>query len=313
MADEAQISDSLRSKIYKDILGRDLTRPLAQPILNDICVDSNLSKCQSIQEFELNANSIYMLVDNRIGEDKEVIPTDRGKEGYSTLTVASTDDLGHDKDIIVRIAKIGVGGKLLKINDPSEVATNSTKVIAWISREDNDLEEGRHYTSRQRVILNVKKRVTNNEESMGSVVLNVKDLMQGVSKVINTTEFVGETIKDNATSVYFVALNSNIGPTQGVWWNNGYSTLNIPVVDSSGSKFTMHLRAYNDNNYKMNTGLSASWNNTLSIKYFNEDNPNLASGKEYKSIKPFTIDAKMWHKSDNTKNRYYFNVDIALP
>ncbi len=313
MTDEAQLSDDVRSKIYKDILERDLTKPLAEANVNDICLDSNLSKCQSVQEFSLNAKAIYMTVDNKIGEDKEVNPTDRGKEGYSTLTVATIDDLGHDKDILVRVAKVGSGGKLLKINDPSEVEGDSTKIIAWISSEDNSLEEGRVYTARQRVILNVKKRVTNDEESMGKVVLNVKNLVRGVSKVIDKESYTGETIKDDSTSVYFVALDSKIGPTKGVWWNNGYSTLNIPVVDSSGNRATMHLRAYNDNSYKMNTGLVAGWDNTLTIKYFSEDNPDLISGKEYKSIKPFTIDAKMWHKSDKTKKRYYFSIDFTVP
>ncbi len=313
MADEAQISDSLRSKIYKDILGRDLTRPLAQTVVNDICIDSDLSKCQSVQEFELNAKALYMLVDNKIGEDKEVNPTDRGKEGYSRLTVATVDDLGKDKDIIVRIAKVGANGKLLKINDPSEVEGDKTKIVAWITSDDNSLEENRVYTARQRVILSVKKRVTNNEESMGSVVLNVKDLMQGASKVINKESYTGETIKDDSTSIYFVALQSSIGSTKGVWWQEGYSTLSVPVVDSSGNKFTMYLRAYNNQSYKMNTGLVANWDNTLSIKYFSEDNPNLVSGDEYKTIKPFTIDAKMWHKEDKTKRRYYFSLDITVP
>ena len=313
MTDAAQISDKKRSDIYSKILGKDLTKPLAELNVNDVCSDSNLSKCQSMQEFTLNAKAVYMIVDNKIGEDKEVNPTDRGKEGYSTLTVATTDNLGHDKDIIIRIAKVKADGKLLKINDPSEVAGESTKVIAWISPEDNSLEDGRVYIARQRVILHVKKRVTNNEESMGNVVLNVKNLMQGVNKVINTTEFTGETIKDDSTSVYFVALNSDIGPTKGVWWTSGYSVLNVPVIDNSNNKFTMHLRAYNNRDYKMNSGLSASSDNTLSIKYFSEDNPNLESGKEYKSIMPFTIDAKMWHKSDKTKKRYYFSIDLTTP
>ena len=312
IVDEAQISKGTRESIYKSILQRDVTKPITEVNVNDICLDSNLSKCQSVQEFVLNANAIYMLVDNKIGEDKEVAPTNRGKEGYSTLTVAMTDNLGNDKDVIVRVAKVGTGGKLLKINDPSEVEGDTTKVVAWISPDENNLEENRIYTARQRVILHVKNRVTNNEESMGNVVLNIKDLMRGVSKTIDSTEFTNETIKDDETSVYFVALQSKIGPTQGVWWQNGYSTLNIPVVDNSGNNSTMHLRAYNDG-YKMNAGINAGWDNTLTIKYFSEDNPNLESATEYKSIKPFTIDAKMWHKSDKTKKRYYFSIDITTP
>ena len=124
---------------------------------------------------------------------------------------------------------------------------------------------------------------------------------------------MGETFKDDSTSVYFAALQSSIGPTAGVWWQNGHSTLNIPVVDANGNKATMHLRAYNDGDYKMNTALYADWDNTLSIKYFSEDNPDLVSGKEYKSVKSFTIDAKMWHKGDKIKKRYYFSVDLTIP
>ncbi len=313
MTDSAQISDKKRSDIYSKILERDLTKPLAQVNVNDICLDNNLSRCQSVQKFTLNAKAIYITVDKQIGEDKELSPADRGKDGYSTLTVASVDDLGNDKDIIVRIAKVLSNGKLLKINDPSEVDGSSTKIVAWISNEDNNLAEERSYTSRQRVILHVKKRVTNNEENMGKVVLNVKDLMKGISKTIDKTEYSADTIKDSETSVYFVALKSSIGPTSGVWWKRGYSILNVPVTDEKGNKFIMHLRAYNNSNYKMNTALVANWDNTLSIKYFSEDNPNLVSSKEYKSIAPFTIDAKMWHKEDRIKKRYYFSVDLVVP
>ena len=313
ITDSAQISDKKRNNIYEKILKRDLTKPLAEINVNDICLDNNLSKCQSVQEFTLNAKAIYILADSKIGEDKEVNPTDRGKEGYSTLTVATTDDLGHDKDIIIRMAKVDTNGKLLKINDPSEVGSDSTRVIAWISPEDNSLDDGRIYTARQRVILKVKKRVTNNEKKMGTVVLDINNLMQGVSRVINKTEFTSETIKENNSSIYFVTLKDNIGPIKGVWWKKGYTTLKIPVVDNSGNKYTMKLRAYNDDDYKMNSGLSADWDNTLSIKYLSKDNPDLVSAKEYKTVKPFTIDAKMWHKDDKLKIRYYFKVDLTVP
>ncbi len=313
ITDSAQISDKKRDNIYEKILKRDLTKPLAEVNVNDICIDNNLSKCQSVQEFTLDAKAIYILADSKIGEDKEVSPTDRGKEGYSTLTVATTDDLGHDKDIIIRMAKVDTDGKLLKINDPSEVNSDSTKVIAWISPEDNSLEDNRIYTARQRVILKVKKRVTNNEKKMGTVILDINNLMQGVSRVINKTEFTSETIKDNNTSVYFVTLKDSIGATKGVWWKKGYTTLKIPVADNSGNKFTIKLRAYNDDDYKMNSGLSADWDNTLSIKYLSKDNPNLVSSKEYKTIQPFTIDAKMWHKDDKLYKRYYFSVDLIAP
>ncbi len=313
ITDSAQISDKKRNNIYEKILKRDLTKPLAEINVNDICLDNNLSKCQSVQEFTLNAKAIYILADSKIGEDKEVNPTDRGKEGYSTLTVATTDDLGHDKDIIIRMAKVDTNGKLLKINDPSEVGSDSTRVITWISPEDNSLDDGRIYTARQRVILKVKKRVTNNEKKMGTVVLDINNLMQGVSRVINKTEFTSETIKENNSSIYFVTLKDNIGPIKGVWWKKGYTTLKIPVVDNSGNKYTMKLRAYNDDDYKMNSGLSADWDNTLSIKYLSKDNPDLVSAKEYKTIKPFTIDAKMWHKDDKLKIRYYFKVDLTVP
>ncbi len=313
MTDSAQISDKKRSDIYSKILERDLTKPLAQVNMNDICLDENLSKCQSRQEFTLNAKAIYITVDKQIGEDTEVNPTDRGKEAYSILSVPCVDDLGNDKNIIVRVAKIGNNGKLLKINDPSEVKGDSTKIVAWISSEDNNLAEGRSYTSRQRVILHIKKRVTDNEEKMGIAVLNIINLIQGKTQVINNADYTGETIKDSESSVYFTALKNSIGPTKGVWWKKGYSTLNVPVKDKDGNKFIMHLRGYNNNDYKMNSGLSKSWDNTLSIKYFSEDNPDLKSGERYKSIMPFTIDAKMWHKEDKIKKRYYFSIDLKTP
>ena len=179
IADAAEISDRERGFIYREVLEREVTAPLTEINVNDLCLDNNLSKCQSVQEFELDAKAIYITVDKRIGEDREVSPSDRGKEGYSTLTVATTDNLGHDKDIIVRIAKIGAGGKLLKINDPTEVDRDKTKIVVWINKDDNSLEEGKVYTARKRVILHVKKRVENNEESMGNVVLSIKNILQG--------------------------------------------------------------------------------------------------------------------------------------
>ena len=318
LTDQAQISEGRRSQIYKDILGRSRSLSLATVTVNDVCLDSNLNSCQSLKTFELDAKEVYIMVDNRIGEDKEVDPTRRGEAGYSTLIIPMVDNEGKGIDIKLRIAKIatadGVSGKLLKINDPSEVATDKTTVVVWLDPSDNSIVEGRRYEARQRIILKVKKRVTNNEETMGDVILNVKDLIKGHGgMVFNGTALQSQTYKDASTSIYFTALDSKVGSTKGVWWTGGYTMLTIKVKDDTGAMKSMKLRATNDDSYVMNSGLSASWDNTLKLVYNAEDNPTLSSGTRYKSLTPFTIDARMWHKQDKVLDRMYIEVNMVIP
>jgi hypothetical protein len=318
LTDQAQIDEGRRNRIYKDILGRSRTLSLANITINDVCLDSNLSRCQSLKLFELDAKEVYITVDNRVGEDKEVDPTKRGETGFSTLVVPMVDNNGTALDIRVRIAKVataeGVGGKLLKINDPSEVETDKTTIVVWLDPADNVLIEGRRYEAQQRIILNVKKRVTNNEERMGDVILNIKDLIKGHGGMIfNGEDLSSQTYIDDATSIYFTALDSTIGAVKGVWWRGGHSILTIKVKDDEGAIVTMKLRATNNDNYLMNSGLNAGWNNILKILYSPEDNPTLSSGTHYKSVRPFTLDARMWHKQDKVKDRMYVEVDMVIP
>jgi hypothetical protein len=228
------------------------------------------------------------------------------------------DNEGNALDITLRIAKVataeGVTGKLLKINDPSEVATDKTTIVAWLDPADNALVEGRRYEAQQRIILKVKKRVTNNEEGMGDVILNIKNLIKGHGGMLFKGEDLSsQTYIDNTTSIYFTTLDSTIGAVKGVWWTRSHSILTIKVKDDAGAIETMRLRATNDDSYVMNSGLSAGRNNTLKIVYNAEDNPTLSSGTHYKSVKPFTIDARMWHKEGKVKDRMYVEVDMVIP
>ncbi len=314
--DEAQISDSQRAKIYENILGRGQGAELAMVIVNDSCSDSNLSKCQSLKSFELDATEVYIITSNNVvGEDEEVAPTKRGEAGYSTLVVPVVDDTGKEQDIKVRIAKVattdGIEGKLLKINDPTAVTTTKTKIVAWIDSGDNQLQSGRIYTARHRIVLKAKKQVTNNEEYMGNIILNIKDLMIGENVTITTANWSSQTFEDDSTSIYFVALNPEVGPTTGVWFGGGHSIVNIKVQGDNGESKTLKLRGTN-NGYTMNSGENAGWNNTLVIEYNSDDN-DLTSGVRYKSIAPIAIDARMWHKGSKLFKRLYLGVDMVIP
>ena len=313
--DEAQISDSQRAKIYENILGRGQGAELATVIINDSCSDGNLSKCQSLKSFELDATEIYIITSNNVvGENKEVAPTNRGEAGYSTLVVPVVDDQGKEQDIKVRIAKVATGdieGKLLKINDPTAVSTSKTKIVAWIDNNDNQLESGRIYTARHRIVLKAKKRVTNNEEHMGNIILNLKDLILGESQTMTTTNWSSQTLEDDSTSIYFVALNPEVAPTTGVWFGDGHSIVNIKVQGDNGETKIMKLRGTN-NGYTMNSGENAGWDNALVLEYNSDDN-DLTSGVRYKSIAPIAIDARMWHNGDKLLKRFYLETDITVP
>ncbi len=314
LTDQAQISDNKRAKIYKDILGRTTTASLATVEINDICLDSNISGCQSLKTFDLNSKEIYILVDNRVGEDKEIAVSQRGLDGYSNLIVPVVDDLGKELDIKIRIAKVatteGIKGKLLKINDPSEVATDKTQIVAWIDPTDNIFDEERRYDARQRIILKVKERVINNEETMGTVILNLKNLINGHALTFNGDDFT-QKYSDDSTSIYFTALDSTVGPTSGNWFGSGYTTLSIKVHDEDGVESTVKLRA-NNNSHLMNAGQNAGWDNTLKIVYDSNDNPTFVSGARYKTAVPFVIDARMWHKQSKVKDRMYINIDMLV-
>jgi len=129
--------------IYGKILNRNLNQSIvADIIIKDLCIDSNLSNCQSVKEFTLDAKAIYMVaLDDHVFETTEVKTTNRGKEGYSTLIIPARDENSTDIDIKVRIAKVLDSSKMLKINDPTPVDGNSTKYRVWIDPNDNNLED----------------------------------------------------------------------------------------------------------------------------------------------------------------------------
>ncbi len=312
LTDEANIDKSRREKIYKDILHKDITSNLAELTINNICSTSDIKSCHSIKSFELDASEIYITVDKTIGDNQEVEPTQRGKEGYSTLSFPVIDELGNGFTLKVNIAKVTNDGKLLKINDPSSVRSSKTKVIAWIDPNENNVPLNTIYHSEKRVILTVKKRVQNNEEYMGKVVLNVKDLVNtDKSYTFNGKDLIIE-YKD-LSSVYLVTLNSTIGPTAGFLNTRGETKLNIPVVDDNGNKDILKVKVTNDEYYKMNSARSSGAKNRFIFHFSKLDNPNLKSGMHYKSQYPFAVDAKMWYKNHKIAERFYFNVDMVVP
>jgi len=315
--DEAQISDHQRAKIYEKILGRGQGVALATIILNDLCNDSNLSTCHSLKRFMLDAKAVYMVSkNNEVGDDEEVDPAKRGVAGYSTLVIPVVDNTGKELNMKLHIAKVatkkGLEGTLLKINDPTEVETDKTEIVAWIGNHDNQLDANRTYTARHRIVLKAKKRVKNNEESMGNLILNIQEVIPGETLTIKTDNWSSPTLKDDTTSIYFVALDKKVGATSGVWAKSGYNILTIPVEDEDGAVKNIKLRAKNDSSWTMNSALNADWDNTLNIYYESEDN-NLTSGVRYKSLMPMAIDAKMWHKGNKLFKRYYLNFDMVLP
>jgi tetratricopeptide (TPR) repeat protein len=55
LTDQAQIAEGRRNEIYKDILGRTRSLSLANITVYDVCLDRNLSICQSLKLFEVVA------------------------------------------------------------------------------------------------------------------------------------------------------------------------------------------------------------------------------------------------------------------
>jgi hypothetical protein len=86
--------------------------------------------------------------------------------------------------------------------------------------------------------------------------------------------------------------------------------LSIKVNDDNGGDAVLKLRA-NNNSRQMNAGQNANWDNILKIVYDGTDNVGLISGKRYKTITPFVLDARMWHKENKVKDRMYIGVDFV--
>ncbi|SFV70267.1 putative RTX toxin hemolysin-type calcium-binding protein [hydrothermal vent metagenome] len=318
LTDSAQISDNLRSKIYSDILGREESASLESLTVNDVCIDSNLSNCQSLFTFELDAKAIYMIANNNhVTETTEVKPTERGKAGYSKLVISVNDDSGAEKDITVRMAKLydgTINGKILKINDPTEVTTDKTKYVVWIDPSDNNFEDNRVYKALQRTIFTVKKRVQNNEETMGKFILNVKDLIKGKSLTMSSETFEKIYEPNPDTSYYFTVNDSSIGPIKDEgWYTEGTTKLSIKVVDDNGNEKSVILSANHQDKYKMGAGIVANQHDKLTIKYNPEDNTNIESGKHYKTLKPFVVNTRMWHKGGDIYDRLYISIDFTTP
>jgi len=63
----------------------------------------------------------------------------------------------------------------------------------------------------------------------------------------------------------------------------------------------------------MNAGQNANWNNVLKINYKQEDNPTIEEGTHLKTLKAFTVDARLWHKNSKIIDRLYMDVDFTTP
>ncbi len=312
MTKEANIDTRFRNEILKKLLNQDDTM-LASRTLVDVCTNSNLSECQSVSRITLGAKAVYLITNKLIGDDKEISVSERGKEGFSKLVVRVVDqEDGKEESLVIRIAKKD-GDKLLKMNDPTEVSTDSSEYIIWIDPSDNpNLKPNHVYNAKNRIVLIAKKRVQNNEEYMGDIIINVKDLVKGENIVVNELPYKSEVFIDNSTSIYFTAITNVVGPIMGVWFKEGYSLINVKVVDDNNQTATIKLRATNADKYQLNSGTLKEENNWLTFEFDPEDNPNIELDKHYKSIKPIVIDAKMWHKNSKLKKRFYFSFDLTI-
>lgn len=310
----SKLSENKKNTIYTKIFNRSRETMLAEVILNDICIDNNIINCTSKESFILDKSRIYMTLDDAdIGKFGELDVSEQGKEGSTVLPIPVVDNNDVAIDIRVHIAKLTVDGRLLKINDPTYINNDKTEIITWIDFDDNQMEESKSYNAVKKLVLKVKYRDTNNEYSMGSISIDINNLLEGHSEVFNTLKYKSEKYHDDSTSIYFVTHNSSIGATKGVWAKSGKSTLRVKVVDDNKTEYEIKLMATNNNRWTMPSGLNPKWDNTLKINYNQDDNPDIPLGTHLKSLNPIIIDALMWHKNNEIRDRIYLSVDFTTP
>ena len=148
------------------------------------------------------------------------------------------------------------------------------------------------------------------------------DLSQFDRQSVNLTQsYLSEPYESQESSVYFVAIGADIGPTQRVWWgNNGALTeLYLPVMNQAQTHSSMlTIDAYQqrcDTLMTLNAGRVGGCEHRLLLEVDPSKNTDLLAGESYSSQEqlPLILEAWRWHEPVEKLDTLVLDVTYDVP
>ena len=116
-----------------------LDEPIEESTWEFINSDSSVKEGLYASKYPINPYSIKNLNDFLVKWNEED-KSDEFIQQYKNVALGlSIDENGTEMDLKVRIAKVLDSGKMLKINDPAPVDSDSTRYRVWIDPSDNNI------------------------------------------------------------------------------------------------------------------------------------------------------------------------------
>ena len=256
------------------------------------------------------------------------VPSSVHATGSSLILAAISVQNGTSHQITVRAARyIGESAWLPLLSAPPSglrlPPDASHGVAFWLPYDANaNLPPGR-YTALAPVA---------SGNSAGSPFVKIRiDLRLSMPVITDTANlltapFTSKTFTTNASSIYFVAEDSTIGPTEGVWWGESRETLRVPLFASNCGNVEVIAKVMAQNKcgtdyYQMNAGRYKSGCPGQSL-YLALDNAaanpwiNISTYQgcrfETHATAPVTINALRWHEPNAGKLLGSMNIKIVV-
>jgi len=132
------------------------------------------------------------------------------------------------------------------------------------------------------------------------------------------TEYVGEGVAADKSSVYYLVHDPTMGPTSRKWWgDSGPTVLTVPMLEEGTNQLTtMKLDAYKlacGSQWEINAG-QAAWqcDHAIVLSASGDGNQHLSPGVSYRSpgSSRLVVDARRWHAPNAEQLLKTFAYDL---
>ncbi len=255
----------------------------------------------------------------------EVLPEDKGKEGYKILDVNVTNENGELYTLKMRVAK-EYNNTLIAPNDSTGPVEGDTKFLFWIDAKDNENLPTSTYSTVEAVKIIHKGYRKNTYYDIGESILVISALkifpeFETTTLEMNTTH-IDFNVGDTSDTTYNFYNNPNfIDDTIGV---KGKTSFNITVVDTNDNEYSLPVDMYQilanvsgKPIYKADSagpwkggGYNYRFNIDVNTSKVNSD----LKGKIISSKKPLIIYKRAWHLNHKIVEKIIFTIkDLLIP
>ncbi len=128
-------------------------------------------------------------------------------------------------------------------------------------------------------------------------------------------------VSSSGSSVYFVTLDNDVGPTTGTWWGSdgAVTELNVPVVrDSDGAEGTLVVDAWQrrcSTLMTLNAGRTGGCEHSVVLSIDPSKNPSIVSGEGWSTGPelPLVLQGWRWHSPGNLVTTWVLDLTWTRP